>query len=92
MQAPLQPLQDNLESSTYETFERDTIKYTTYQEAVYRALLDRTPPLGKEAETVVLMVVGAGRGPLVRASLLVRAPLSPLCLLRNSCKLCRLFL
>ena len=32
-QAPLQPLQDHLESSTYETFERDATKYTTYMEA-----------------------------------------------------------
>ena len=26
-QAPLQPLKDNLESQTYETFEKDPIKY-----------------------------------------------------------------
>jgi protein arginine N-methyltransferase 5 len=69
-QAPLQPLQDNLESQTYETFERDIKKYTTYQEAVYRALLARCPTAGVDAEATVLMVVGAGRGPLVRASLL----------------------
>lgn len=36
LQAPLQPLQDNLESSTYETFERDAAKYIAYEEAVYR--------------------------------------------------------
>ncbi len=36
LQAPLQPLQDNLESSTYETFERDAAKYAAYEEAVYR--------------------------------------------------------
>lgn len=27
LQSPLQPLMDNLESQTYETFERDPIKY-----------------------------------------------------------------
>lgn len=43
LQSPLQPLQDNLESQTYETFERDGTKYTTYEEAVYRCLLDRVP-------------------------------------------------
>eukprot|EP01116_Phalansterium_solitarium_P004759 TRINITY_DN1586_c0_g1_i1.p1 TRINITY_DN1586_c0_g1~~TRINITY_DN1586_c0_g1_i1.p1 ORF type:complete len:625 (+),score=223.40 TRINITY_DN1586_c0_g1_i1:84-1958(+) len=69
LQAPLQPLQDNLESQTYEVFERDATKYSTYEQAVHQALL--TKPAG---ETVVLMVVGAGRGPLVRASL--RAGLS----------------
>lgn len=34
-------LQDNLESGTYEVFEKDTIKYVQYEEAVYRALMDR---------------------------------------------------
>ena len=65
LQAPLQPLQDNLENSTYETFERDTIKYTKYEEAIRQALCDMAPT----TEVVVIMVVGAGRGPLVRASL-----------------------
>lgn len=42
-QCPLQPLQDNLESQTYEVFERDSIKYVKYEEAVHRALCDRAP-------------------------------------------------
>ncbi|EFN58275.1 hypothetical protein CHLNCDRAFT_142244 [Chlorella variabilis] len=69
LQSPLQPLQDNLESQTYETFERDGMKYSTYEEAVYRCLLDRVPEEEAESRTTVLMVVGAGRGPLVAASL-----------------------
>ena len=69
VQAPLQPLQDNLESQTYETFERDTNKYLAYEEAVHAALLDRVPEVEAATRTTVLMVVGAGRGPLVRASL-----------------------
>ncbi|KXZ56533.1 hypothetical protein GPECTOR_1g479 [Gonium pectorale] len=100
LQVPLQPLQDNLESQTYETFEKDTQKYTLYEEAVYRALRDRHAPKpsaasgnlpassildaddppstsgrgaaaagGTGGRPVVLMVVGAGRGPLVRASM-----------------------
>jgi protein arginine N-methyltransferase 5 len=114
---------DNLESQTYEVFEKDPIKYKQYEEvsverrgglvsramlvefhmngchgfqAVYRALLDRVPDKDKSkvitsnvAEysnpilfsswhecaasllkvTTVLMVVGAGRGPLVDASI-----------------------
>ena len=36
--------QDNLESSTYEVFERDVTKYSQYEEAVYRALMDRSVP------------------------------------------------
>lgn len=69
LQAPLQPLQDNLESQTYETFERDTKKYTAYEDAVKAALLDRVSQSEVSSRTTVLMVVGAGRGPLVRASL-----------------------
>ena len=38
LQAPLQPLIDNLESETYETFERDLFKYERYEEALYRAM------------------------------------------------------
>lgn len=63
LQSPLQPLMDNLHSGTYEVFEKDPIKYRQYEEAVYQALVDR-----KKVHTV-LMVVGAGRGPLVRASI-----------------------
>lgn len=39
LQAPLQPLMDNLESQTYETFERDPTKYIQYEEAITRALV-----------------------------------------------------
>lgn len=55
---------DHLESVTYETFEKDPVKYARYQEAVYKALLDRP-----ENSTTVLMVVGAGRGPLMTCSI-----------------------
>ncbi|KAJ3126682.1 Protein arginine N-methyltransferase 5 [Nowakowskiella sp. JEL0407] len=62
LQAPLQPLMDNLEAATYEVFEQDPVKYRLYQLAVEKALLDRMD----EDTTVVIMVVGAGpRGPLV---------------------------
>ncbi|KAG9296063.1 hypothetical protein G9A89_011915 [Geosiphon pyriformis] len=67
LQSPLQPLMDNLESATYETFEKDPIKYFQYEKAIYHALLDRVPPESKEI--TVIMVVGAGRGPLVNRSL-----------------------
>lgn len=41
IQIPLQPLMDNLENQTYETFESDPVKYQLYEKAVYKALLDR---------------------------------------------------
>jgi protein arginine N-methyltransferase 5 len=60
LQAPLQPLQDNLESQTYETFEKDVTKYTCYQAAVHAALLDRVPDDKADETFTTLMVVGAG--------------------------------
>ncbi|ESO87913.1 hypothetical protein LOTGIDRAFT_194048 [Lottia gigantea] len=69
LQSPLQPLMDNLESQTYEIFERDPVKYSQYQKAVYYALLDKISESEKDQKKIVLMVVGAGRGPLVRAAL-----------------------
>lgn len=67
LQSPLQPLMDNLESQTYETFERDPIKYQKYEEAI-TACLQREPTL-KGKDEIVLMVLGAGRGPLVSAAM-----------------------
>ncbi|KAK3034782.1 hypothetical protein RJ639_034382, partial [Escallonia herrerae] len=68
-QERFEPLMDNLEAQTYETFEKDTVKYIQYQRAISKALLDRIPDEQASTVTTVLMVVGAGRGPLVRASL-----------------------
>ena len=67
LQAPLQPLQDNLESQTYETFERDRPKYEGYQAAIECALREYKPCTA--GERIILMVVGAGRGPLVAAAI-----------------------
>ncbi|CAK4632352.1 unnamed protein product [Aphanomyces euteiches] len=64
LQAPLQPLMDNLESQTYETFEQDPVKYERYQVAITQALAATS-----EDKESVVMVVGAGRGPLVRCAL-----------------------
>ncbi len=57
--APLQPLMDNLESYTYETFEKDPIKYDLYRQAVEKALK------AKDLEETVVFMLGAGRGPIV---------------------------
>ncbi|KJE95677.1 protein arginine methyltransferase 5 [Capsaspora owczarzaki ATCC 30864] len=69
LQAPLQPLMDNLESATYEVFERDPVKYAQYGRAVELALEDRVPESERATRETVIMVVGAGRGPLVQAAL-----------------------
>ncbi|KAJ7104203.1 PRMT5-domain-containing protein [Mycena belliarum] len=60
LQAPLQPLMDNLQSVTYQTFEQDPVKYRNYEEAIYHALVDWFG-----AEKIILCVAGAGRGPIV---------------------------
>lgn len=72
LQAPLQPLTVNLESITYEVFEKDPIKYEWYEQAIGKALSDwleqKKPTSGPDGR-VVLAVVGAGRGPLVTRAL-----------------------
>ncbi|KAF2152349.1 arginine N-methyltransferase skb1 [Myriangium duriaei CBS 260.36] len=70
LQSPLQPLTDNLESITYEVFEKDPIKYEWYEKAVALALQDLYAELQRP---IVLAVVGAGRGPLMTRSLLASA-------------------
>ncbi|KAL9126415.1 MAG: hypothetical protein Q9217_004526 [Psora testacea] len=68
LQAPLQPLTDNLESITYEVFEQDPIKYDLYEEAIRKALeewREQAKPTSGKNQRVVVAVVGAGRGPLV---------------------------
>jgi protein arginine N-methyltransferase 5 len=71
LQRPLQPLADQLEFSTYETFEKDPVKYRQYQKATFCALRRGLATLqGKPNDhRVTIMVVGAGRGPLVNAAL-----------------------
>ncbi|XP_071276318.1 protein arginine N-methyltransferase 5 isoform X1 [Agelaius tricolor] len=69
LQSPLQPLMDNLESQTYEVFEKDPIKYCQYQQAIFKCLQDRVPEGERETNVQVVMVLGAGRGPLVSAVL-----------------------
>ncbi|KAI0264494.1 PRMT5 arginine-N-methyltransferase-domain-containing protein [Gloeopeniophorella convolvens] len=60
LQAPLQPLMDNLQGITYQMFEQDPVKYQKYEEAVFVALSEWPP-----SERIVICVAGAGRGPLV---------------------------
>jgi protein arginine N-methyltransferase 5 len=61
-------LSDNLESVTYEVFEKDPIKYDWYERAVALALKDLSAKVG--GREIVVAVVGAGRGPLVSKALM----------------------
>lgn len=69
---PLQPMKDDLDTSTYEVFERDPAKYQLYQNAIEAAVLDKVPDDEIDTKTLIVMIVGAGRGPLVRATINVR--------------------
>lgn len=72
LQAPLQPLTVNLESITYEVFEKDPIKYEWYERATARALhdwIEQGKPTSNPDGRPIVAVVGAGRGPLVSRAL-----------------------
>ncbi|KAI4161943.1 MAG: hypothetical protein LQ342_004391 [Letrouitia transgressa] len=72
LQGPLQPLSDNLESITYEVFEKDPVKYDLYERAIRLALTDWVAagqPGSSPSGAIVVTVVGAGRGPLVTRAL-----------------------
>ena len=72
LQAPLQPLTDNLESVTYEVFEKDPVKYDNYELAIVQALTDwaeQHKPTSSSNGAVVIAVAGSGRGPLVTRAL-----------------------
>lgn len=69
-QSPLQPLSDTLDSTVYETFEQDAVKYIQYRKAMSKALadiFDRNTSIHERP--LVIMILGAGRGPLVTAAL-----------------------
>lgn len=71
LQAPLQPLMDDLGAATYDVFERDPVKYAQYEEAIYLAVIDKVAvaeAAGLIADLVVV-IAGAGRGPLVACTL-----------------------
>lgn len=88
LQHPLQPLADNLDTHTYNVFEKDPVKYNQYQKAIAQALIDlqkqsteantkyiedrvKDIDLNEQTvkdKTITVMVLGAGRGPLVRAT------------------------
>ncbi|KAI9744940.1 MAG: methyltransferase protein [Claussenomyces sp. TS43310] len=72
LQTPLQPLTDNLESVTYEVFEKDPVKYDWYERAIAQALTDwkrQGQPTSSPNGAVVVAVAGSGRGPLVTRAL-----------------------
>lgn len=64
---PLQPLSMNLDSHTYQIFELDETKYINYQQAMVEALDAVLMRKKSSYGPIIVMVLGAGRGPLVDA-------------------------
>lgn len=52
LEIPLQPLYDNLDSYTYEMFEKDPVKYMQYQRAIEGALKDKISADKRSTTTV----------------------------------------
>lgn len=52
LEIPLQPLYDNLDSYTYEVFEKDPLKYIFYQRAIESALIDKISNDEADTKTV----------------------------------------
>ncbi|GAU15168.1 hypothetical protein TSUD_09060, partial [Trifolium subterraneum] len=69
LQPILQPFKEIAQSMVYSKQEKDEKKYMEYKRAICQALLDRVPDEEASVITTVLVVVGAGRGALVRTSL-----------------------
>uniref|UniRef100_A0A915KMT8 Protein arginine N-methyltransferase n=1 Tax=Romanomermis culicivorax TaxID=13658 RepID=A0A915KMT8_ROMCU len=70
--APAAPLTETLSYSTYEEYETDRVKYDSYYKAI-RSSLSRLTYCSSDAtfrrKDRIIMVLGAGRGPLVAACL-----------------------
>lgn len=75
LQIPLQPLKDNLNTATYNTFLSDPVKYKLYEEAIALFFSDYKKAQagssdGRDYGACNVMVAGAGsRGPLVQCVL-----------------------
>lgn len=67
LQSPLDPLCVNLDSHTYQMMEADPVKYSLYADALYAAMKDRIQDT--TSQTLRVLVVGPGRGPLIAATL-----------------------
>jgi len=53
----LQPPMDNLESQTYEVFEKDPVKSTEYQRTMYLAILDKVPLEEKDTKVMAVFLL-----------------------------------
>ncbi|KAK7320736.1 hypothetical protein VNO77_30482 [Canavalia gladiata] len=66
-----EPLKRNAQALIYLNMEQDTRKYELYKKAICQALVDRVSDEKASEITTVLVIVGAGRGILVKTSVQV---------------------
>ncbi|CAR27455.1 hypothetical protein ZYGR_0I07300 [Zygosaccharomyces rouxii] len=63
---PLKPHSESLSNQVYSVFEKDTVKYDSYHAAIQEALKDLlTTHRFDQDSPLIILVAGAGRGPLV---------------------------
>lgn len=65
LMSPLKPHSENLTNSIYSIFETDVTKYEKYGEAIRKATLSIIGRRQGSNERIIILVAGAGRGPLV---------------------------
>lgn len=66
---PLKPHSESLSNQVYSIFEKDNVKYDTYHTAIQQALEDLLKSFRyNQSSPLVILVAGAGRGPLVDRS------------------------
>eukprot|EP00158_Paraphelidium_tribonemae_P007933 Partr_v1_DN28399_c1_g1_i1_m79624 putative Protein arginine n-methyltransferase len=69
LQMPLEPLRDNLDSRTYDTFMQDPVKYRLYEDAT-RKWIHRLLTAVPDGDCLNILVAGCGgKGPLVDAAI-----------------------
>ncbi len=76
LQIPLQPLKDDLDSETYQTFEKDPVKYALYEDAIYKAICKVIDTNAIDNHAIKVTILGAGRGPLVGRTIKAASKLS----------------
>lgn len=70
LMTPLKPHLDDLTNDIYQIFEKDRVKYELYENAIYQACQDIINEqhdfrLHSNDTKIIILVAGAGRGPLV---------------------------
>ncbi|XP_047326833.1 protein arginine N-methyltransferase 1.5-like [Impatiens glandulifera] len=69
LHGPMQPFMDNVDTDILKTSEIDTARYTQYRRAILKALSERISNEEASTVTLVIVIVGPGRGPILTTTL-----------------------